>query len=466
MWPAHEKWALLCNDMHRGIFEELPVRHKPKQLHRLAVVSTMRDPLDIHTWLDHHRRLAVRHFFITVDRTPWLAAFLKAQPDVSIRDSTENIHGYHFWDIQSRNVTAFMGEAKAMGISHLLHIDDDELMYVHSYQKFVDCINSDPSIHCWRVQNFEAVAENDDVKAPLTDCRLFCKNKTQFAAYTNGKSIGCLTHNIKCNGAHNFTGKSEWIPQSIAVILHFDSIVFERWQAKFLKYRQEGGQEQCKTKAIPFKFYCESIDASPANILEVWRKYKRYQENKHDVVFINPKFNSHAVVLVGNAPMQKNYGALIDAFPWVVRFNGHKIDGFEDLIGRNTNTWCVSDHVVANHNLSFRDRGDLHILCVVANRPQNPNTVESIRKKLPDTADVVDAVEFRKTVEQPWLSTGCLAIEYFLHRTSSPLHICGFDSFTGKQLHYYADKEVSNHTSSFEQKFIANACKTGRVFKL
>jgi hypothetical protein len=54
--------------------DDIPSLQKdyPKNTVRLGIVSTMRDPLDIHIWSNHHCVLSVKHFFITVNRTPWL----------------------------------------------------------------------------------------------------------------------------------------------------------------------------------------------------------------------------------------------------------------------------------------------------------------------------------------------------------------------------------------------------------
>ena len=293
----------------------LPDRGEASRAFRFGIVSTMRDPLNIHAWLEHNRNLGVRRFFITVDRSPWLVVYLLSQRDVSVRHCEHDIVGYEFWNIQSQHVNAFLDDMSEYHISHVLHIDDDELIHVNARDDFVRLMTSDPSVLCWCLQNLEALAENENVTSPFSECRLFCTNKTQFAAYANGKSIGYVERGARCAGAHRFSGKEMWVPPNTAVVLHFDSIVLRRFRKKMEKYRRENGREQCRTKRIPFKFYCDAINASTPNVLKVWHNYKRYEPGRHKVLFINPRFQAPAMVIVGNTPMKGKYGALIDAFP-------------------------------------------------------------------------------------------------------------------------------------------------------
>ena len=62
-----------------------------------------------------------------------------------------------------------------------------------------------------------------------------------------------------------------------------------------------------------------------------------------------------------------------------MRFNGHRIRGFEETVGRKTTTWCVSDHVVATDMVNFENGDAVHVVCIFANYPDNPNTEESVR---------------------------------------------------------------------------------------
>ena len=113
----------------------------------------------------------------------------------------------------------------------------------------------------------------------------------------------------------------------------------------------------------------------------------------------------------------------------------------------------------------FQTKADTDILCIICNSPHR-HDVDAVKSKLPYGSRIVDAKTLRGKIETPWLSTGCLAIEFFLQNTDSPIYLTGFDSFKSAQLHYYSDNEKSNHSSEMELAYITQARATGRLFSL
>jgi SAM-dependent methyltransferase len=48
------------------------------------------------------------------------------------------------------------------------------------------------------------------------------------------------------------------------------------------------------------------------------------------------------VAVVGNATPQRDYGAIIDRFPSVIRLNNFRVSGYEALVGSRTSLWCTT----------------------------------------------------------------------------------------------------------------------------
>ena len=49
--------------------------------------------------------------------------------DVTCVFRADRPFSYSFWDVQARNVNSVLGRAREMGLTHIIHIDDDELIY-------------------------------------------------------------------------------------------------------------------------------------------------------------------------------------------------------------------------------------------------------------------------------------------------------------------------------------------------
>ena len=146
--------------------------------------------------------------------------------------------------------------------------------------------------------------------------------------------MACIRENTKCRDAHNFHGVHADVPTDAALVLHYDSINLDGWKQKFRNYKNTNGASLCVNKTIPFRFYCESIEAVDTDSANrTWAKYKRYRKGHHYPIFINPKFPAPAIVLVGNGPTQGAIGDVIDAFPVVVRFNQCVLDGYTEQVG-------------------------------------------------------------------------------------------------------------------------------------
>lgn len=54
---------------------------------------------------------------------------------------------------------------------------------------------------------------------------------------------------------------------------------------------------------------------------------------------------SQPIALVGNAPIRRDYGDLIDEHATVVRFNNFRLTGYERTLGTKVTHWCVNGSV-------------------------------------------------------------------------------------------------------------------------
>ena len=57
----------------------------PKYSSDVGIVSMIKDPKNIETWLEKHRTLGIKHFYIRLEETPDLEEYLESQPDVTVK---------------------------------------------------------------------------------------------------------------------------------------------------------------------------------------------------------------------------------------------------------------------------------------------------------------------------------------------------------------------------------------------
>ena len=111
---------------------------------RMGIVSCMKEPAgnptlasvyasSIQTWLEHHARLGVERFYLHLEDSEALAEMLRASRWAGVIDLTEarDTRTHYFEKVGRQNaaVSAAIPRARAAGLTHLLHIDDDELLY-------------------------------------------------------------------------------------------------------------------------------------------------------------------------------------------------------------------------------------------------------------------------------------------------------------------------------------------------
>lgn len=103
---------------------------------RIGLVCMMRRPRHLTTWLRHYfDTLWIARLFVLVDDTPQLAEVFSAPPWSTLVDASyvqgEQRHYHRLGLRQEEFVRDVIPRARAAGCTHLLHIDDDEIVYCH-----------------------------------------------------------------------------------------------------------------------------------------------------------------------------------------------------------------------------------------------------------------------------------------------------------------------------------------------
>jgi hypothetical protein len=264
----------------------------PHEFH-LAVACMTKHPSNFPTWLLYHRRMVgVEHFFLRVEDTPVLEKFLSTEP-WSTFVTVDSAHStVRDWEGQTNrqceHVRRSIKAARNAGITHLLHIDDDELLYLpHGFNLLRATILRAPAetadFHCL---NLEAMAPSIDCVNPFVECTAFRHCSSDYCAYggglrSKGKSIGVVGKAALWPlGPHHFVtdferssqdddqdgGKDrtprEILPCPVAVVLHYESCRFSRWRDKFCDYARRArseGKLAIKSATSFTRFYRESI---------------------------------------------------------------------------------------------------------------------------------------------------------------------------------------------------------------
>jgi len=176
---------------------------------RIGIVCMVKAPRHIETWLEwYHERIGVERFYIYIDCTPQLAAIFNQQPWAecvlpTYNDFARQRNYFGLRDRQVQHINATIPRARAVGLTHLLHIDDDELLYCH---RGVGALRAElaaattVSVH---LHNLEALYPSAECADPFRETCAFRHRPPAFAAYSNGKSFGALRFSrLAPHGAH------------------------------------------------------------------------------------------------------------------------------------------------------------------------------------------------------------------------------------------------------------------------
>ena len=245
----------------------------------VGIVSMIKKPKNIETWLKKHRDLGICHFYIRLEETPELEEYLEQQPDVTLQKGTSTgVNEYG--EIQTRQNTwvneAFrLAKGDQTPTKWLIHIDSDEILQgnVKKVQELPD------NVRTFWMQNKEA--KFDKVPGESDNCfsaKQFAncgKKGSGCVSYVNGKSGGRVESDVECNGPHRMKSVQE--EDSIKLddleVEHYESCDFNIYKQKFKNLAV-----QDKKNDIPFSYYNESIDAAKQDddnkLQQIFEKYR------------------------------------------------------------------------------------------------------------------------------------------------------------------------------------------------
>lgn len=230
----------------------------------IAIVSMMKKPKNIETWLAKHRELGISRFYIRLEDTPELEEMLGEQMDVVLtvgKSTGKN----EYLDIQTRQNKMMDGAlkaAKADGQYWLIHIDSDEIL-----QGDLAEIRELPNtVRTFWFQNEEAKYAN----IPRSEDNCFIASKfincaehpDKCVSYGNGKGGGRVADDVSADGPHRFKSS---IPEANAgqpklsrvIVQHYESCDFDMYKQKF-----QNLAVQDTPNNIPFSYYTDSIEAA------------------------------------------------------------------------------------------------------------------------------------------------------------------------------------------------------------
>jgi hypothetical protein len=245
----------------------------------VGVVSMIKKPKNIDTWLNKHRNMGICHFYIRLEETPELEEYLEQQPDITLqKGKSSGVNEYG--EIQTRQ-NKWVDEAFKIAKSDntptkwLIHIDSDEILQgdLKKVQELPD------NVQTFWMQNKEA--KFDKIPGEQDNCfsaKKFVncgKKGSGCVSYVNGKSGGRVDSDVHSLGPHRMhsSKESESIKLEDLEVEHYESCDFNTYKQKFKNL-----SIQDKKNDIPFSYYNESIEAAKENnddkLQEVFKKYR------------------------------------------------------------------------------------------------------------------------------------------------------------------------------------------------
>jgi len=250
----------------------------------VGIVSMIKNPKNIETWLDTHRKLGIKHFYIRLEDSS-KESDLSKQSDITLQlGESTGINEYD--EIQTRQ-NKWVDEALKMALTDgnqlgwLIHIDSDEIL-----KGDLNVLNSLPDeVRTFWMQNHEAKfgavpskSDNCFSAISFTDCQ---KNSSKCVSYGNGKGGGRVAEDVSANGPHRM--KSTY-PNAVdqkmenIIVQHFESCDFDIYKQKF----KQLANQDARQKNIPFDYYNESIHAvnegDDNKLHQIYKKYRVVRE--------------------------------------------------------------------------------------------------------------------------------------------------------------------------------------------
>jgi len=260
--PKETKEPMTTIQTNTSTLEPGPFTEKtPKG--QIGLVSMMKSPKNIDTWLETHRQLGIARFYIRLEDTPAVEPYLSEQADVVLQiGQSTGVNEYT--DKQRRQddwLNEALQQAQTDGLEWLIQIDSDELLAGD-----LDEIRRLPEeVRTFWMQNEEAkyakipqAADQCFAAAKFTNC---AKDPTGCVSYGNGKGGGRVAKDVSANGPHRFRSTLANLAEEVkiqgVIVQHYESCDFDLYKEKY-----RGLAKQDRDENIPFSYYKESIEAA------------------------------------------------------------------------------------------------------------------------------------------------------------------------------------------------------------
>jgi hypothetical protein len=230
---------------------------------KIAIVVLMRKPTDVALWFNHHRNAGVSRFYVRVEDSPGVAAYLRTQPDVYFEEGVSDPeNNYTTFQVRQREfVNTMLPKARADGMDWVFHIDVDELLegdLKAALRKIPE------TALIGKLKNAEAVYTEEEPTCFSAKKFIRCDKGGPCQAYVNGKGVGRPIEGVSLGGPHDFVyrGKVDAtvtypIPFEDLHVLHYDSCTLGTWLEKFAHM-----SKKAKLDDIVFPYYKKSIEVA------------------------------------------------------------------------------------------------------------------------------------------------------------------------------------------------------------
>ncbi len=237
---------------------------------KVCVVSTIKNPHQLETWIQYHLNLGVDYIYLFFDTKnipndsinicnkfktnviPFICnpQFINIQKNILLNNPITSSLASSFFksynnEVMSRQIINVLYANILMiknNIDWLIHIDADELLYSKSNKNIKESLNvmTNKGYNYLKFVNYELTPEHENYENCFLEGNFFKKpNGYKFIAYANGKSgINIKNLGLICpNGVHEFKTKEKQYTCDDIILLHFVSCNFNEF---LLKYKTLG----------------------------------------------------------------------------------------------------------------------------------------------------------------------------------------------------------------------------------
>ena len=286
---------------------------------QVAIVSTVRNPHQIHDWIRYHLNFGVSKIFLILDdekediNNKFGNRVEIFKNDKIWKNKLKTCNQYSTYsksfnsEVMSRqilNIEYILKHCQSKGINWLIHIDADEILYSPKYDNIKDIlIKLDDRVNIINIDNYElAPTESNANNCFRTHTHFKTRvNGNNFVAYYNGKS-GCkVSNDIHPYGVHEFKSNisdhKEKISEKDLVVLHYVNCNFKEWKNKY-KILGNFNDTWWNNVRIPFSMHKKSRDVVMNHLNDESKLLNIYNEMIYDHSKLNDELKDGRIAKI------------------------------------------------------------------------------------------------------------------------------------------------------------------------